>query len=113
MGGHPPRRVRSRGGGPPRHDGGGSTLTAGFDEVFRAHWWAAVAAVTAQVGDLEMAEDAVQEACSAALAQWPVAGVPASPRAWLTGTARHKALDRIRRESLRAGKEAEAMREAS
>jgi RNA polymerase sigma-70 factor (ECF subfamily) len=79
--------------------------------VFRAHWWAAVAAVTRQVGDLEVAEDAMQEACAAALAQWPADGVPDSPRGWLIGTARHKALDRVRRERRRAGKEAEAMRE--
>jgi len=79
--------------------------------VFRAHWWAAVAAVTRQVGDLEVAEDAVQDACAAALAQWPAEGVPASPRGWLIGTARHKALDRLRREHRRADKEAEAMRE--
>jgi RNA polymerase sigma-70 factor, ECF subfamily len=71
-----------------------------------------VAAVTAQVGDLEVAEDAVQDACAAALAQWPQEGVPASPRSWLIGTARHKALDRLRREHRRAGKEAEAVREA-
>ena len=38
-----------------------------------------MAAVTAQVGDLELAEDAVQDACAAALAQWPAAGVPANP----------------------------------
>src|SRR5215469_12502548 len=82
-----------------------------FDEVFRAHWWAAVAAVTRQVGDLTVAEDAVQDACAAALAQWPADGLPASPRAWLIGTARHKALDRIRRERRRADREAEAMRE--
>jgi RNA polymerase sigma-70 factor (ECF subfamily) len=80
--------------------------------VFRTHWWAAVAAVAHQVGDLELAEDAVQDACAAALAQWPAAGLPGSPRAWLIGTARHKALDRIRRESRRAEKEAEALREA-
>jgi RNA polymerase sigma-70 factor (ECF subfamily) len=79
--------------------------------VFRAHWWAAVAAVTRQVGDLTVAEDAVQDACAAALAQWPAEGVPANPRAWLIGTARHKALDRVRRDSRRAGKEAKAMRE--
>jgi len=79
--------------------------------VFRAHWWAAVAVVTRQVGDLEVAEDAVQDACTAALAQWPAEGVPASPRGWLIGTARHKALDRLRRERRRADKEAEAMRE--
>jgi RNA polymerase sigma-70 factor (ECF subfamily) len=79
--------------------------------LFRAHWWAAVAAVARQVGDLEVAEDAVQEACAAALAQWPVDGLPESPRGWLIGTARHKAFDRVRRERRRADKEAEAVRE--
>jgi RNA polymerase sigma-70 factor (ECF subfamily) len=80
--------------------------------VFRAHWWAAVAAVTRYAGDLTVAEDAVQDACAAALAQWPAEGLPASPRAWLIGTARHKALDRVRRDARRAGKEADAVREA-
>ena len=78
--------------------------------MFRAHWWAAVAAVARQVGDLEIAEDAVQDACTVALAQWPARGMPANPRSWLIGTARHKALDRLRRESRRAEKEAEAVR---
>ena len=79
--------------------------------MFRAHWWAAVAAVTRQVGDLELAEDAVQDACAAALAQWPAEGWPSSPRGWLIGTARHKALDRLRRDRRRADKEAEAVRD--
>src|SRR5438045_4593725 len=61
-------------------------------------------------GDLEAAEDAVQDACLLAVSTWPVTGVPASPGAWLTGTARHKALDRLRRESRRPAKEAEATR---
>ena len=69
-----------------------------------------MAAVTAQVGDLEVAEDAVQDACAAALAQWPAAGIPANPGSWLIGTARHKALDRLRREHRRVEKEAEAVR---
>jgi RNA polymerase sigma-70 factor, ECF subfamily len=60
--------------------------------------------------DLEAAEDAVQDACLAALATWPVSGVPANPGAWLTGTARHKALDRLRREGRRTAKETEAAR---
>ena len=55
-----------------------------MDDVFRAHWWAAVATVTRLVGDLEVVEDAVQDACTAALARWPVDGVPANPRSWLT-----------------------------
>ena len=79
--------------------------------MFRAHWWAAVATVARLVGDLEIAEDAVQEACAAALTQWPAGGVPEHPRAWLIGVARHKAIDRLRRESRRAEKEAAAMRE--
>jgi RNA polymerase sigma-70 factor, ECF subfamily len=64
-----------------------------------------VAAVARSVGDLQVAEDAVQEACVAALRQWPVDGVPPSPSAWLVGVARHKAIDWIRREARRAGKE--------
>jgi RNA polymerase sigma-70 factor (ECF subfamily) len=83
------------------------------EAVFREHWWAVVAALTRLLGDLEEAEDAVQDACAAALAQWPGEGVPASPRAWLVATARHKALDRLRRDRRRTGKEAEAMRDAS
>ena len=86
-------------------------LSDGYGELFRVHWRAAVAATTRLTGDLEVAEDAVQEACALALAKWPADGVPANPRAWLCGTARHKALDRMRRESLRPGKEAAATRE--
>jgi RNA polymerase sigma-70 factor, ECF subfamily len=70
-----------------------------------------VATTTRLTGDLEVAEDAVQEACALALVKWPSEGVPGNPRAWLTGVARHKALDRMRREARRAGKEAAAMLE--
>jgi RNA polymerase sigma-70 factor, ECF subfamily len=82
-----------------------------LDEVFRTHWWAAVATVAHLVGDVEVAEDAVQDACLAALDQWPAGGVPANPRSWLIGAAKHKALDRLRRDSRRTAKEAAAMRE--
>ena len=54
----------------------------------------------------------MQDACSLALEKWPAEGIPSSPRAWLVGVARHKALDRLRREARRAGKEAAAMNEA-
>jgi len=57
------------------------------------------------VGDVQLAEDAVQEATLAALGAWPVTGVPPEPRAWLTVTARRKAIDIIRRERARAEKE--------
>ncbi|MFI5698054.1 RNA polymerase sigma factor [Kribbella sp. NPDC051586] len=57
------------------------------------------------VGDVQLAEDAVQEAALAALGAWPVTGVPPEPRAWLTVTARRKAIDIIRREQSRTAKE--------
>jgi RNA polymerase sigma-70 factor, ECF subfamily len=70
-----------------------------------------VASVTRMTGDLAVAEDAVQEACLAALIQWPADGLPADPRGWLIGVARHKALDVIRREARRGAKEEAAVRE--
>jgi RNA polymerase sigma-70 factor (ECF subfamily) len=60
-------------------------------------------------GDLQLAEDAVQDATERALAAWPRDGVPAEPRAWLTLTARRRAVDVMRREAARTGKEADAM----
>jgi RNA polymerase sigma-70 factor (ECF subfamily) len=70
-----------------------------------------VATVTRLVGDLDIAEDAVQDACALAVERWPADGTPANPRAWLIGVARHKAIDRLRRETRRAEKETAAMRE--
>ncbi|HEY0814038.1 MAG TPA: sigma-70 family RNA polymerase sigma factor [Pseudonocardia sp.] len=61
------------------------------------------------IGDLPLAEDAVQDAAVRALETWPRDGVPDEPRAWLTLTARRRAIDVLRREAARAGKEAEAM----
>ena len=60
-------------------------------------------------GDLDLAEDAFQEACLEALQRWPRDGVPDNPAAWLTTVARNRALDRVRRESLRLGKEADSL----
>ncbi|MEO6318787.1 MAG: sigma-70 family RNA polymerase sigma factor [Acidimicrobiales bacterium] len=62
------------------------------------------------VGDLELAQDAVQEAAVVALERWPRDGVPANPAAWLTTVARNKALDRVLREGRRGPKEQGAMR---
>jgi RNA polymerase sigma-70 factor, ECF subfamily len=72
-----------------------------------------VASVTRLVGDLATAEDAVQDAYLAALVQWPTEGMPANPRAWLIGVARHKALDRVRRDAMRTAKEAASVRDWS
>jgi RNA polymerase sigma-70 factor, ECF subfamily len=83
-----------------------------LEHLIRGHWGAAVAALCRVTGDLGAAEDAVQEACVVALERWPAAGVPDSPVGWLIGVARHKAVDRLRRESVRGAKEAAYMREA-
>ncbi|MFL6140299.1 MAG: RNA polymerase sigma factor [Labedaea sp.] len=64
-----------------------------------------LATLVRTVGSLPVAEDAVQEATLAALRDWPRTGVPAEPRAWLTVAARRKAIDLLRRENIRAGKE--------
>lgn len=77
--------------------------------VFRREWGPAVAALSRWCGDLTVAEDAVQEACAQALDAWPRDGVPDNPRGWLVRVARNRALDRIRRESSRPGKELAAV----
>jgi RNA polymerase sigma-70 factor, ECF subfamily len=68
------------------------------DSLYRTDWGRIVATLIRLVGDFTLAEDAVQEAFAAALVQWPEAGVPDSPRAWIIQAARHKAIDRIRRD---------------
>ena len=62
-------------------------------------------------GDLSLAEDCVQEACAAAVEQWPREGLPANPGGWVVAVARRRALDHLRRESARPGKERQAVRE--
>jgi RNA polymerase sigma-70 factor (ECF subfamily) len=83
-----------------------------LEQAVRGHWGAAVATLCRLTGgDLGAAEDAVQEACVAALERWPATGVPGNPLGWLIGVARHKAVDRLRREAARSAKEAAFMRE--
>jgi RNA polymerase sigma-70 factor (ECF subfamily) len=71
--------------------------TAAIEAVYRSDWGRIVATLIGLVGDFDVAEEAAQEAFAAAVDQWRVSGVPESPRAWIIRTARHKALDRIRR----------------
>lgn len=74
-------------------------------ETVRAEGARLLATLVRTVGDWSVAEEAVQEAAIAALRDWPVRGIPDQPRAWLTTTARRKAIDIIRRERSRSGKE--------
>lgn len=77
-------------------------------ELLRREGGQVLATLIRLTGDIDLAEDAMQDAVVAALEVWPREGVPPKPGAWLTVTARRKALDRIRREANRAGKEAAA-----
>jgi RNA polymerase sigma-70 factor, ECF subfamily len=70
------------------------------ERVFREEWGSAVAILTRVLGDLELAEDAVQDAFATALERWPRDGVPRTPGAWIVTTARNRAIDRIRREKV-------------
>src|SRR5688500_7532885 len=69
------------------------------DTVYRSDWGRIVATLIRQFGDFELAEDAAQEAFTAAVDQWRTEGVPESPRAWIIQTAKHKAIDRLRRQT--------------
>ena len=76
-----------------------------LETVFREESGRVIAAVIREVGDFDLAEDVVQDALAAALETWPSRGVPANPGAWLTTTARRKAIDRLRRAARRVDKE--------
>src|ERR671922_2307294 len=73
--------------------------TAAVEAVYRSDWGLIVATLIRLVRDFDVAEEAAQEAFAAAVEQWRTAGVPQYPRAWIIQTARHKAIDRIRRHS--------------
>jgi RNA polymerase sigma-70 factor (ECF subfamily) len=81
---------------------------AEIEAVFRAEYGRAVAVLVRVFGDIDVAEDAVQEAFAAALIHWPASGLPPSPAGWIITTARNKATDRLRREALRPDRQAQA-----
>ena len=68
------------------------------ETVYREEWGRIVATLIRLVGDFELAEEAAQEAFTAAIDQWRISGVPDFPRAWIIQTARHKAIDHLRRQ---------------
>ncbi|WP_082373070.1 RNA polymerase sigma factor [Nocardia sp. NRRL S-836] len=78
-----------------------------IEEIFRSEYGRAVSVLTRVLGDLDLAEDAVQDAFATAARRWPVDGVPPSPAGWIITTARNRAVDRLRRET--RGREKQAL----
>ena len=87
--------------------GPGPALTD-IERIFRDENGRTVAVLTRVFGDIDIAEDAVQDAFAEAVRRWPSAGLPASPAGWIITTARNRAIDRLRREAARDGKHAQA-----
>jgi len=76
--------------------------------VFRREYGRAVATLVRLLGDIGLAEEAVQDAFVQAVQRWPDAGLPANPGGWIVTTARRRAIDRLRREASRADRHAQA-----
>ncbi|WP_406509408.1 RNA polymerase sigma factor [Streptomyces sp. NBC_00212] len=85
---------------------------AAIERIFRAEYGRAVAVLVRALGDIDLAEEAVQDAFATAVARWPKDGLPRSPAGWIITTARNRAVDRLRREATRADRQAEAVRRA-
>jgi RNA polymerase sigma-70 factor (ECF subfamily) len=82
---------------------------AQIDRIYREEYGRVVASLARRFGDLDIAEDAAGEALLVAVESWPIDGLPPNPGGWLTSTATHKAIDRIRRESQRDAKQQAAL----
>jgi RNA polymerase sigma-70 factor, ECF subfamily len=89
-------------------DGVTRVSAAEIDRIFRAEYGRAVAVLVRVFGDIDIAEEAVQDAFAAAVERWPVAGKPPSPAGWIITTARNRAIDRLRREATREDRHAQA-----
>ncbi len=81
---------------------------AEIERVFREEYGRGVSVLVRVFGDIDVAEEAVQDAFAAAVQHWPSAGMPASPAAWIITTARNRAINRLRREASRADRHAQA-----
>ena len=73
-------------------------MTATLGQTFREHWGSVVASMIGFLGDIDLAEEAAQEAFAIAAERWPRDGTPDHPRAWLVATARNRSIDRVRRD---------------
>src|SRR5206468_534821 len=83
-------------------------VTAAVADAFRGEWGRIVATLIGDTGDWDLAEECAQDAFAKALERWPIDGLPRQPGAWLTTTARHRAVDRLRRAAAGAAKQQEA-----
>ena len=83
--------------------------TSDIERVFREEYGRAVAVLVRQFGDIDLAEEAVQDAFAVAIERWPAAGVPPSPAGWIITTARNRAIDRFRREASRQDRHLQAL----
>ena len=81
---------------------------ADIEGVFRQEYGRAVAVLVHVFGDIDIAEEAVQDAFAAAVRRWPSTGLPRSPAGWIITTARNRAIDRLRREAYRDDRHAQA-----
>jgi RNA polymerase sigma-70 factor, ECF subfamily len=79
-----------------------------IERVFRAEYGRAVAVLIRHFGDIDVAEEAVQDAFTVAVQRWPSAGLPPSPAGWIITTARNRAIDRLRREASREDRHTQA-----
>ena len=79
-----------------------------IERVFREQYGRAVAVLVRVFGDIDLAEEAVQDAFTTAVASWPASGLPPAPAGWIITTARNRAIDRLRRESSRNDRHAQA-----
>ena len=75
-----------------------------IENLFREEYGRIIATLIRSLGDFDLAEEAIQDALTVALERWPRDGVPRNPGAWITTTARRKAIDRLRRDRVGAGK---------
>lgn len=82
--------------------------SAEIARIFRSEYGRAVAVLVRVFGSIDIAEDAVQDAFTAAVQRWPSAGIPPSPAGWIITTARNRAIDRLRRDAVREDKYAQA-----
>ena len=89
-------------------DGGAELGDDAIARVFRREFGQVVATLVRIFGDIDLAEDAVQEAFAVAIQKWPATGLPPNPGGWITTTAKRRAIDRLRRESRRDERYAEA-----